>query len=340
MNSQHSPTTTALSVRNLTMAYGSTLAVDNVSFDVKAGTITAVLGPNGAGKTSTIEACEGLREPSSGEIHILGLDRSQASSLPHIRRRVGVMLQDGGLPMSPQTRDVLAHVSSLYDSPRDWHELMETLELTDHARTRVRHLSGGQRQRLALACAMVGDPELMFLDEPSAGLDPVSRRTMHRMIRGLRDEGRTIILTTHLMSEADALADDVIVMARGRVAAHGHPMELLGEPTIWISEYEGDDAELERGLAKALVGSELEVNRKGDFLEIAPIDGRAIRHRDVATLAIALDELEAAPAHIDVRRPTMEDLYFDVLDAHDGPDGMESGRRRRLIGGDREVRDS
>ncbi|WP_418607822.1 ABC transporter ATP-binding protein [Georgenia sp. SUBG003] len=228
-------TAPALRVAGLRKTYGAREVVRGLSFTAARGALTAVLGPNGAGKTTTIECCEGLRRPDGGSLEVLGLDRLQRASDAELRKRVGVMLQDGGLPLAPRARSVLTHVARLHDRPADPDRLLARLGLTDVATTPVRRLSGGQRQRLALAVALVGRPELVFLDEPSAGLDPHSRLAVWDLLRELRDGGTSIVLTTHLMSEAEELADRVVVIDAGRVVAEGSPAELVGPPELRVT---------------------------------------------------------------------------------------------------------
>ena len=225
----------ALLVEQLRKRYGDRDVVDGLSLRAGRGELTAVLGPNGAGKTTTIECCEGLRRPDGGRIEVLGLDRSMPEAAGELRRRVGVMLQEGGLPMAPRAGAVLRHVARLHDRPAAADPLLERLGLAKVARTRVRHLSGGQRQRLALACAIVGEPELVFLDEPTAGLDPQARLAVWELVRELRAEGTSIVLTTHLMTEAEELADHVVVVDRGTDVAAGSPAALRGAPYVRIS---------------------------------------------------------------------------------------------------------
>ncbi|MGC5629696.1 ABC transporter ATP-binding protein [Georgenia sp. Z1344] len=226
------PTPAALEVRDLRRAYGGRVAADGIDLTAAAGQVTALLGPNGAGKTTTVECCVGLRRPDSGSIRVLGLDRADPAAAGELRESVGVMLQDGGLPMAPRAGDVLAHVTRMYDHPLDPRELLERLDLTGSARTPVRRLSGGQRQRLALACAVVGRPRLVFLDEPSAGLDPRSRRETWSLVRELRADGVAIVLTTHLMDDAEQLADEVVVVDAGKVVASGAPGDLAGHAVV------------------------------------------------------------------------------------------------------------
>ncbi|WP_182353512.1 ABC transporter ATP-binding protein [Flaviflexus huanghaiensis] len=297
----------ALEVDGLVMAYGGRRVVDDVSFAVAPGTIAAILGPNGAGKTTTVEICEGLRKPDKGAVRLLGLDRARDDE--ELRRRVGVMLQDGGLPQSPRARAVLTHVSRLHANPTYVDELMNILGLAEHGRTRVRHLSGGQRQRLALACSLVGSPELVFLDEPSSGLDPASRRDMHHLIRQLAADGTTVVLTTHLMSEAEALADQVIVLRSGHVLADGPAHDLLGGRSMWIEG--GDVAAIRAMLARELPaftyrvqGTQLEVSTQSDAMPA-----------DLARLASALDRLELHSLSVALRPKSLEDLYFELVEA-------------------------
>ncbi|GMA31632.1 ABC transporter ATP-binding protein [Litorihabitans aurantiacus] len=215
----------ALVIDDLHVAYAGRGVVDGLSLTAGAGRITAVLGPNGAGKTTTIECAEGLRRPDRGTIAVLG----HRPGSDEARAAVGVMLQDGGLPMGRSTRDVLTLLARLRgrDAGTEVPALLERLDLADVARTSVRRLSGGQRQRVALGAAMLSEPALLFLDEPSAGLDPHSRRAVWDLVRALRDGGTAVVLTTHLLEEAEALADVVHVMARGRLVVSGSPRELV-----------------------------------------------------------------------------------------------------------------
>ncbi|MCL1872304.1 MAG: ABC transporter ATP-binding protein [Promicromonosporaceae bacterium] len=246
----------ALSVDRLVKRYDGRAVVDGLTLTAASGQVTAVLGPNGAGKTTTIECCEGLRKPDAGTVRVLGLDpHADAAAL---RPRVGVMLQDGGLPSGARALEVLRHVSEMYASPRPVDELVERLGIGSFARTSVRRLSGGQRQRLALACAVVGRPELVFLDEPSAGMDPQSRHAVWALVKELRADGVAVVLTTHLMDEAESLADVVHVVDHGAVIASGTVSELLSggsdagnETTVRFTAPAGLDlAELTKWLAE------------------------------------------------------------------------------------------
>ena len=209
------------------MRYGDVVAVDRLDLTIGRGTITAVLGPNGAGKTTTLETCEGYRRPHAGDVHVLGLD-------PWARRRellprIGVMLQQGGAWSGVRAMEMLRHVASLHAHPLDVDLLGERLGLGECGRTPYRRLSGGQQQRLGLAMAVVGRPELVFVDEPTAGMDPAARRTTWDLLRQLRTAGVTVVLTTHYIEEAERLADEVHIIDRGRLVLSGTPASLTGD---------------------------------------------------------------------------------------------------------------
>jgi ABC-2 type transport system ATP-binding protein len=214
----------AVAVDGLVMQYADKVAVDKLSLTVERDTITAVLGPNGAGKTTTLETCEGYRKPQRGAVRVLGLDpvRDRADLLP----RIGVMLQGGGAWSGVRAMEMLNHVAKLHAHPLDTDLLAERLGLGDCGRTPYRRLSGGQQQRLGLAMAVVGRPELVFVDEPTAGMDPQSRRTTWELLEELRANGVTVVLTTHYMDEAERLADRIHIIDHGRLVASGTPLEL------------------------------------------------------------------------------------------------------------------
>src|SRR3954451_25038676 len=214
------------------MRYGATTAVDGLSLQVGRGTITAVLGPNGAGKTTTLETCEGYRRPQGGSVRVLGLDpvRDRRALLP----RIGVMLQGGGAWSGVRAMEMLDHVARLHAHPLDTAMLAQRLGLRPGRRTPYRRLSGGQQQRLGLALALVGRPEIVFVDEPTAGMDPQARRTTWELLEELRGDGVTVVLTTHYMDEAEHLADQVHIIDRGRTIASGTPLELTRGGTSTI----------------------------------------------------------------------------------------------------------
>jgi ABC-2 type transport system ATP-binding protein len=217
------PSEPAVVVEDLVVSYGTTRAVDGLTFEVQPGLVTAVLGPNGAGKTTTIEVCEGYRSPDSGRVRVWGLDPRDRS----LRARVGVMLQDGGIYSSSRALPMLRHLSRFYADPLDPVELAERLGL-DAVRATYRRMSGGEKQRLALACAVIGRPDLVVLDEPSAGMDPQTRLAAWDLVEQLRADGVTVVLTTHLMDEAERLADQVVVVDHGRTVAAGTVADLTG----------------------------------------------------------------------------------------------------------------
>ena len=214
----------AVEIDGLVMRYGDKVAVDRLSLEVARGSITAVLGPNGAGKTTTLETCEGYRAPQQGSVRVLGLDpqRDRASLLP----RIGVMLQAGGAWSGVRAHEMLEHMAALHAHPLDTAMLSERLGLADCGKTPYRRLSGGQQQRLGLAIALVGRPELVFVDEPTAGMDPQARRTTWELLEEIRTDGVTVVLTTHHMDEAEHLADRIHIIDRGTVIASGTPAEL------------------------------------------------------------------------------------------------------------------
>jgi len=213
-------------VDGVTHHYGSKLALENMCWSAPQGAITCVLGPNGAGKTTIMEMAEGLRRPDSGTVRVLGTDPWSADSTH--RRRVGVMLQDGGLPASVKPLRLLEHFATLYDAMAEFPALVAQLGINDFKQTSVRRLSGGQRQRVAMAAALIGKPDVVFLDEPSAGLDPHARLDVWDLIRQTRDRGACVVVTTHSFDEADRLADQVIIVAAGSVAASGTIDEVSG----------------------------------------------------------------------------------------------------------------
>ncbi|HWC21852.1 MAG TPA: ABC transporter ATP-binding protein [Flexivirga sp.] len=197
-----------------------------MSWSAPQGAITCVLGPNGAGKTTIMEMAEGLRRPETGTVRVLGTDPWGAGAAH--RRRVGVMLQDGGLPASVKPLRLLEHFATLYDAKDEFPALVEQLGINDFRHTSVRRLSGGQRQRVAMAAALIGRPDVVFLDEPSAGLDPHARLDVWDLIRQTRDRGSCVVVTTHSFDEADRLADQVIIVAAGSVAAQGTIADVSG----------------------------------------------------------------------------------------------------------------
>ncbi len=219
-----SSATPAIEVVELEKHYGSTRAVDGLSLSVGAGEVFGLLGPNGAGKTTTVEILEGYRAPDRGTVRVLGLDPIAEGAA--LRPKIGVMLQDGGLAPGIRAREVLHQYAAFYDDADDPDRLLDVVGLGEQADSAVRRLSGGQRQRLSLALALVGRPRCAFLDEPTAGMDPHARAGTWDLVRSLRDDGVTVLLTTHAMGEAEELCDRVAIVDHGRLLACGTPAEL------------------------------------------------------------------------------------------------------------------
>lgn len=219
-------TESVIDVQDLKKHYGDTRAVDGVSFTVQAGEVFGMLGPNGAGKTTTVECIEGLRDPDAGSITVLGL--RQGPDRQRIKGRIGMQLQTTGLYPKLTVREQLSLFASFYPAPLSIDQLIDTVGLREKERTPTKDLSGGQRQRLSLALALVGDPDIVFLDEPTTGLDPQARRSVWEVVHDLRRKGKTTILTTHYMEEAEELCDRVAVMDHGKIIELDRPSALIG----------------------------------------------------------------------------------------------------------------
>lgn len=217
--------THALIVRGLRKSYGDVVAVDGLDLEVRNGECFGLLGPNGAGKTTTIEICEGLLGRDAGDVEVLG--RTWEDNAGDLRERLGIQLQDTQLADKLSVRETLDLFRSFYQHPRDVNDVIKMVQLGEKRDARVGTLSGGQKQRLAIACALVGDPELLFLDEPTTGLDPQSRRQLWGLIEEFRATGRSILLTTHYMDEAERLCERVAIVDHGHVIALGTPEELI-----------------------------------------------------------------------------------------------------------------
>ena len=217
----------AVELSGLVKRFGATTAVDGLSLRLARGQVLALLGPNGAGKTTTIEICEGFQRRDAGAVRVLGLD--PATQHERLRQRIGVMPQGGGAYPGVRAEEMLALVAACAANPVDPAWLVEVLGLSSARRTPYKRLSGGQQQRLSLACALVSRPELLFLDEPTAGMDPQARRLVWDLVRALRADGVTVLLTTHAMEEAEELADHVVIIDHGQVVADGTPSQLTAE---------------------------------------------------------------------------------------------------------------
>jgi ABC-2 type transport system ATP-binding protein len=291
------------------MAYGATTAVDGLSLTVARGSITAVLGPNGAGKTTTLETCEGYRKPQGGSVRVLGLDpqTQRRDLLP----RIGVMLQSGGAWSGVRAVEMLRHVATLHAHPLDVSMLVDRLGLGSCGRTPYRRLSGGQQQRLALAMAVVGRPELVFVDEPTAGMDPQARRATWGLLDELRRDGVTIVLTTHYMDEAERLADQVHVIDRGRLIASGSPYELTrgtGSSTIRLVVTEPFPPEAPASLQATLgAGTEVRPVTAHSLMITGPADASTL-----AKVSAWCDEQGVLPESLTLGQRTLEDVFLQI----------------------------
>jgi len=233
---------TAIEVQGLRKAYGEHEAVQGIDFDVRRGEVFGLLGPNGAGKTTTVEILEGYRRRSAGHVSVLGHDPAERD--PDLRARVGIVLQSSGIYQYLTVRESVAHWAGFYPRPRDVEEVISIVGLEASAEKRSRNLSGGQQRRLDLALALVGDPELVFLDEPTTGFDPAARRAAWGTIRSLKELGKTVLLTTHYLDEAQALADRVAIIKDGRILAEGPPSALGAGAGRHLVSYRGADGVL------------------------------------------------------------------------------------------------
>ncbi|MEU3499788.1 ABC transporter ATP-binding protein [Streptomyces hundungensis] len=293
-------------VTGLVKRYGSKTAVDGLDLTVGAGTVTAVLGPNGAGKTTTVETCEGYRRPDAGTVRVLGLDPVADAAL--LKPRIGVMLQSGGVYSGARADEMLRHMAKLHAHPLDVDALIERLGLGSCGRTTYRRLSGGQQQRLALAMAIVGRPELVFLDEPTAGLDPQARRATWDLVRELRADGVSVVLTTHFMDEAETLADDVAIVDLGKVVAQGSPEQLCrggAENTLRFTGRPGLDlGALLKALPDGTAAAEL---TPGAYRITGAIDPQLL-----ATVTTWCAQHGVMPEGIAVERHTLEDVFLEL----------------------------
>jgi ABC-2 type transport system ATP-binding protein len=291
----------AIRVDGLTKRYGGIEALRGVSFEVAAGEVYALLGPNGAGKTTTVEILEGYRRRDGGRVSVLGLDPARGGRA--LRERIGIVLQSAGVYPFLSPREAVRLFASYYPAPRDPDETLALVGLEESADRRVRGLSGGQRRRLDLALALVGDPDLLFLDEPTTGFDPEARRAAWDTIRGLQALGKTILLTTHYLDEVEALADRVAVLRGGRVIAENRP-EALGAADARVDVR----FRLPAGMDPPSLGPLLPLQASGGFCEGSSADPVRALH---ALTAWALEH-EVTLAELEVRRPRLEDVYLGL----------------------------
>ncbi len=297
---------TPVRLRGVSKRFGSTLAVSDLDLDVARSEVLALLGPNGAGKTTTVEMCEGFVRPDAGTIEVLGLDPIADNA--RVRERIGVMLQGGGGYPAARAGEMLNLVASYAARPLDPDWLLTTLGLRDAARTTYRRLSGGQQQRLALACAIVGRPELVFLDEPTAGMDAHARLVVWELIDALRRDGVTVVLTTHQLQEAEELADRIVIIDHGSPVASGTPAELMrngSEDQLRFTAPRMLDLSL---LVSALPeGYRAAERTPGEYLIEGKIDPQVL-----ATVTAWCARLDILATDLRVERRSLEDVFLDL----------------------------
>lgn len=297
----------ALVVDSVVKRFGDKTAVDGMTFSAERGEILALLGPNGAGKSTTLDMCEGFTRPTSGSIRVLGID--PATYPQQVRDRIGIMLQGGGSYSGVSVREMLNLAASYNVSPHDPDWLMELLGLEGVANTNYRRLSGGQQQRLSLALALIGRPELVFLDEPTAGLDTQSRNAVWDIVNALRNDGVTVILTTHLMDEAESLADHVVIVDRGKVIRQGSTVELTERedfPAITLDTASRLDAQQ---LAAAISRDDVTVEetRQDHYRVMGNADPQTVAEvaAEAARQGVLIREMNVA-------HRTLEDVFLDI----------------------------
>jgi ABC-2 type transport system ATP-binding protein len=276
----------AIAVRGLRKSYGALEAVRGIDFEVRRGEVFGLLGPNGAGKTTTVEILEGYRRRDAGEVEVLGSDPADAGGA--WRERIGVVLQSSAMYETLTVVEMLRLFAGYYREPRPVDEVVSLVGLQEKRDDRVRRLSGGQRRRLDLGLALVGDPELIFLDEPTTGFDPRARRQAWETIRGLRGLGKTILLTTHYLDEAERLADRVAVLAQGRIVASGAPAELTG----------------------AVAATEIRYRENGREVVLETDEPTRVLHELTSRALAERRELEG----LVVRRPSLEEVYLSLTE--------------------------
>jgi len=292
-------------VTDLKKHYGDVKAVDGVSFEVARGEVFGMLGPNGAGKTTTIEVLEGLREPDSGNVEVLGLDVCKHPE--SIKQRIGVQLQSVSLYPRLTVTELLDLFCSFFSHHVPTKQLIDAVDLGERANARSMDLSGGQQQRLSIALALVNDPELVFLDEPTTGLDPQARRSLWDLVKGLQAKGKSVMLTTHYMEEATELCDRVAIMDHGRILEMGTVPELIGrrfkERAVFFDSTPKLPAE--------------RLGKLGGVTRAAQEDGQTVLYSDavpdtIGGLLAMADELNAEPHNLGIRQATLEDVFLDL----------------------------
>ncbi len=274
----------AVAVTDLRKSYGQVEAVRGVTFEIEQGEVFGLLGPNGAGKTTMVEVLEGYRTRDGGSVSVLGVDPQEAG--PSWRERIGIVLQSSAMYPNLTVTEHVALFAGYFSEPRDVGEVVELVGLTEKRDARVKTLSGGQQRRLDLALGLVGDPEILFLDEPTTGFDPAARRAAWDMIRSLRELGKTVLLTTHYLDEAEQLSDRVAVLREGRIVALGKPSELTG----------------------GQVATEIRYRRDGEDVLVQTHEPTKVLHEltgEALARGVQLESLE-------VRHPTLEEIYLEL----------------------------
>ncbi len=296
----------AVALQGVAKAFGATQAVAGLDLDVQPAQVLALLGPNGAGKTTTVEMCEGFSTPDAGTVRVLGLDPVTDSA--RLRPRIGVMLQGGGAYPGARAGEMLRLIAAYSARPLDPDWLLKTLGLTEVVRTSYRRLSGGQQQRLSLACALVNRPELVFLDEPTAGLDAQARLLVWDLIDGLRRDGVTVVLTTHLMDEAEQLADNVLIIDHGRAVAQGSPAELTTRGAEQQLRFSAP-SRLDVGLLRAALpeGYRTAEPQPGRYL----VEGQ-ISPQVLATVTSWCARMDVLATDLRVAQRSLEDVFLEL----------------------------
>lgn len=296
----------AVEVRDLTIRYGDRLAVDGISFTAPRGAVTAILGPNGAGKTSTVEAAEGFRRPTSGTIRVLGID--PINEHEQLVKKIGVMLQAGGVANQSRVGETVELFASYYENPLPVSTVLSMVGLQEFQRSTFRSLSGGEQQRLSLALALVGQPEVAFLDEPTAGVDPIGRQKIRDVIRSLKDRGASVVLTTHDLDDVEKLADHVVILSSGQIVAAGSPQELMQ------ADQENDFRfRAAAGLAVAeiqnLLGAKVREDQPGEY--VVETQGTPAV---IAKLTAWLAERDLPLADLRVGRKNLNDVFLQLTE--------------------------
>ncbi len=295
----------AIVVQDLRKRYGEIQAVDGVTFDVRRGEVFGMLGPNGAGKTTTVEMMEGLRAPDSGDVRVLGLDATRETGA--LRERIGIQLQTAALYPNLTVAETIELFRSFFRRARPTRELIDALDLGERRDARTKVLSGGQRQRLSVALALVNEPEVLFLDEPTTGMDPQARRSLWGLVRELAERGTTVLLTTHYMEEAEELCDRIAIMDHGRILEMGGVAELVDRRFHELSVRFDDLPDLASSVLEGLPGVTRVMRDAGTAaLYTADVAGT------IGGLLAATTERGTEPGNLTVRRATLEDVFLDL----------------------------